>query len=178
MTIAWRSRSRRCAAALTLLIVPCVVRAQEEPYFRALAIPAPTLGTCKSQSAADSAGARRIQLVMRSRVPGYTRDITLMVDKTGRVRVYSELGGAPMKLGKSDADNILAGFDSAGRVRGRWSHVTVTVPDSILKRHDIETVRTIRDHMVTHTDSRALTSTEQRQVQAMAAWLRRRCSVA
>jgi hypothetical protein len=152
--------------------------AQDAANFRVLSIPPATAGTC---SAVDRSGpkASRItgtQLVMRSRVPGQSRDISLT---NGSVRgdfMYMELTHSSTSRFTSEGDAITATIDRSGAVRGTRAHMTTVMTDSAAAKSREPSKRlAVPRHTKTSSVRDPLDSADQRKVLELVQWLKKRC---
>ena len=121
-------------ATIALLHAPMErqAAAQSLDYFRALGVPPATVGTCAPVAArprADGLVQIGSRLVMTNRSPNRHREMQVLVDGAGQLRLYSEFNSAPTGRLTSESDNIVAMFDEKGGIKGFRGHHTMQVPE-------------------------------------------------
>jgi hypothetical protein len=152
--------------------------AQDLGNFNALAIPTRSAGTCmpgKSRESSDVRIPTIFELVMTSSEPGRRREMSIMVDTTGRVMGYQEIDFASTGLLSSHGDAILARIDPNGGVHGTRVQSKTVMPDSVLNQLDTTRLRRLQESGITKSQGEPLDAGEQRRVLELAEWLRRRC---
>ncbi|MGZ8468755.1 MAG: hypothetical protein ACXW61_04745 [Gemmatirosa sp.] len=179
------SASRRARSTALVLVAmgaaPHVAPAQAPAaYLRALTIPPTTVGTCLppvtprgvAPATARPSGRR---LVMKTRDPGGERDIVLYVDSRGRPTGLSDRTHAMQGTSRSMGDVVIAAFDSTGAVRGRRLRHELTLPPDVVARRDPALLRARMQDAATQQATQPLDAAAQREVRALAAWMRDRC---
>lgn len=159
--------------------VPRPTEAQDA-HFKALTIPPQNVGSCLPPLAtADSASPVRPggRLVMKSLEPGSSREIHMFSDQSGQRATYTEIVSvtAMARPIRSEGTMIAAFLLPGVGVAGSRTETVVTVPDSVLNSRDVAMVRAILENRNTTQTSRPLDSTEQRRVQEMIDFMRKRC---
>lgn len=155
--------------------------AQTADYFRALVVPPRSVGTClptDTSHAAVHGPLTNIHLVMVSAPtpPESRRQMMVVIDRTGRTVGYTDMVDVSTSLRSGTGDDVIAGIDSLGLVRGwRW-HITTHLPDSIsLGTSRASDTRAFKEHMIKTSSRDTLSTSAKRQVLQLAKWLRGRC---
>jgi hypothetical protein len=179
---------RARSAALVLAAVgatPHGVEAQAPAHLRTLTIPPATVGTCMpasvARNAAGSAAAGTARspgrrLLMKTRNPGGERDVTLQVDMRGRPTGLSDRTFVMTGTSGSVTDAVVATFDSTGGIRGLRTHQELKLPADVATRPDPAARRARMQEATTQQTTQPLDASTERQVRALAAWMRDRCA--
>ena len=177
------SLSPSYAAIVTLLAVGGVTQpqrllAQDVTYFRALATPPRSVGTCipATPRKRDAASVlTKYHLVMTSRTTNRRRVIRVMVDTAGRTMGYGETGFTSTGLLSGDGDNIIASISPSGRVQGWRLRGKLALSDSPRLPLDTARLRALSESASTHASREPLDIEAQHRVLEMVTWLRKRC---
>lgn len=177
--LTWRAATRR-VSVLTSLWLPGFLSAQAPSYFEALALPPDTVGTCMplrvSGAPADSAALRGSRLVMKSRVPGRQREMTVFVDPGGRSIGFVERTSVMTDARSNSGSTITAFLDLLGGVRGGFRIRTAAAyPESLPLPNDLASLQAMKEHMTASSSRRVLDARENVAVQRLVRFLRRRC---
>lgn len=178
LLLSWRAATRR-VSVLAALSLPGFVSAQAPSYFEALVLPPNTVGTCMplrvSAARAGSAAPRGTRLVMKSRVPGREREMTVFVDPGGRSIGFTDMTFAMTDARSGGGSTVTAFLDSLGGVRGFRIRNAAAYPDSLPLPNDIASLRAMKDHISASSSRRLLDAQESAAVQRLVRFLRRRC---
>jgi hypothetical protein len=173
---------RTAAVFLTLLSfvghIPSSLAAQTPAYFKVLSVPPSTIGSCASTRPQRNAGdevAAQYKLVMTSQTPKRQREITVLVDTSGRAIRYAEMTDMAIGILSSDGDGIIANIDTAGRVQGFRIHNTVRAADTLRAPFDTAALRKAKASAVVKSSHEPLDVASQRKVKALAALVLKRC---
>ena len=161
-----------------VFILPLRIDSQDMASIQALAVPAANVGTCVArtiQKANDRANAvTRSSLVMKTVPPNGSREISLFKNKAGTVFGYAEMSSVFVPPSASESDNILATYRPDG-LSGTWTHVSIQMSDSGLKKVDTVSLRKMSEGAVRHSNRKALDAHELQQVRTLINWVSRRC---
>jgi hypothetical protein len=170
---------RTTVVLAALLALPERTSAQELSYFRSLSFPPSTVGTCipvrTKRGEHDSVTVRGSRLVMKARDPGRERDIQVLLDSTGRPRVFADLLHVSTSMLSSDNGNITAFIDAKGGVHGIRLHMTMQMPGEYVGHFDSASMRAMREHTKSQTTRDTLDAATKASVTTLVAWLRKRC---
>jgi len=161
--------SARHSVITALLGVP-LLSPQGSPPFEVLSVPEPRFGTCVPLGTSPTQTKSR--LVIKSLPPGSDRDITLLVDGSGRTIGYSDRVGATRDSLSRAGTSVTASVDQAGNVIGWVTRVSVAYP---AVPRDLAALRVMSDSAKKDASSRPLTVAEQNKVKEMVRFLRKRC---
>jgi hypothetical protein len=170
-------RSRTLAAAAAALSAG-IAEAQAPAYLAALTIPPAAVGSClpaPTVAPASGAALRGHRIVMTTRSPGARRDLAAYVDAAGRVARYREITHRMTGPTSSVGETVVAQLTRAGRVEGTIYRSAVTMPAPPPGRMDSAALRAVRERAQGSRRRQALGARERAQVEAVAAWLVRRC---
>ena len=170
------SRGRRAIRLpLLLLAIPSGVLAQSGAHFEPLSTPPRDVGTCTPGIGVDTARMESHRLVMKSTLPGQSRDMNAMVDRQGTTILYTEMSMST-SVGSTVASTgtqILASFMGDQMLFGSRTDTKTTYPDSILK--DPHGFLNGRYQPSSTTARKPLDDSEQRRIRDLIAHLRQRC---
>lgn len=159
-------------------LAPAAVSAQT--YFTPLVTPPASAGTCMPPQQVpvrgDTTHVVQHRLVMKSTPPGDSREI-LIVTGRGRSVVYSDMTHVTLTPTSARSATVVAVTDTLGRMRGWWMRGTMSLPDSLVRRHpDSATLQRLRS-LERQTDSSRtlLSSADEARVREMTAWALKRC---
>jgi hypothetical protein len=174
----WHAATRR-VSVLAALWLPGFVSAQVPSHFEALVLPPDTVGTCMplriSGARADSAALRGSRLVMKSRVPGRQREMTVFVDPGGRSIGFADRTFTMTDARSGGGSSVTAFLDSLGGVRGFRIQNAVAYPDSLPLPNDLASLQAMKEHMTASSSRRLLDARENAAVQSLVRFLRQRC---
>lgn len=170
---------RACITTLLLAAASALPRdgaAQAPAHLRALTIPPRTVGTCLP-SLNGRADMRR--LVMKTRSPGGSREILFGVDARGRITSIVDRTQVMTAVGQSTGDLVLAVFDATGAlVRGQRTRTEITAPAAVVASRDPAALRAWSKDATPQQATVPLDAAGERQVRALAEWVRDRCPAA
>ena len=177
------SLSPSCATIASLLVLGGVTHpqrlvAQDVTYFRALATPPRSVGTCIPATPRNGDAASvltKYHLVMSSRTPNRRREIRVMVDTAGRTMGYGETGFTSTGLLSGDGDNVVASISPSGRVQGWRLRSKLALSDSTRLPLDTARLRAMSENASTQASREPLDVEAQHRVLEMVTWLRKRC---
>ena len=152
--------------------------AQDVTYFRALATPPRSVGTCMPATPrkGDAAGVlTKYRLVMTSITPNRRREIRVMVDTAGRTMGYGETGYTSSGLLSADGDNIIASISPSGRVQGWRLRNKLVLSENPGLPLDTARLRALSESASTNASREPLDVEAQHRVLDMVRWLRKRC---
>jgi hypothetical protein len=167
------------SVSLLVLCLPFSVNAQDIQNFQALTLPARNVGTCFAHTVQKTvghanAGTESI-LVIKSKTPGNSREISLIRDKAGAAVGYAERNFVFNPPSASESDNIVASYHHDGSVSGRWTHMTMQMSDSGLSTLDSASLRRMRERAIRHSTRKPLDAADQKRVRTLIQWVSRRC---
>jgi hypothetical protein len=159
------------------VIAPTSLVAQEATYFEPLVIPPGSVGTCLAtrtlRTARDSV--REVRLVMTSGTPNRRREIMIARDLKGGAIALSDISFASTGRLSSNGEQVVAQIDAAGQPHGFRVHTATQMSDSGGIALDTASLRAMREHAVRRSSRERLDVTDERKVQKLADWMRKRC---
>jgi hypothetical protein len=169
---------------LLVLVLPFSLNAQDVAKVQALTVPARNVGTCFAHTVQRTdghanAGTRTvlvIKLVIKSKTPGNSREISLFRDKAGTAAGYAEMNSVFNPPFASESDNIVASYRPDGSVSGTWTHLTIQMSDSGFSKLDSASLRQMRERAVHHSTRKPLDAADQERVRTLIHWVSRRCA--